>query len=34
VAHGRLRFVLPVRMGQVELVGDIDPQLVRAAILG
>ncbi len=34
VAHGQLRFVLPVRMGQVELFGDIDPQLVRAAILG
>jgi len=34
VAHGRLRFVLPVRMGHVELFGDIDPQLVRAAILG
>ncbi len=34
VAHGRLRFVLPVRMGHVELFGDIDPQLVRAAMLG
>ena len=34
VAHGRLRFVLPVSMGHVELFGDIDPQLVRAALRG
>jgi 3-dehydroquinate synthase len=34
VAHGRLRFVLPVTMGRVELFGDIDPHLVRAAIQG
>ena len=25
VQHGRLRFVLPSRLGHVELVGDIDP---------
>ena len=24
VEHGKLRFVLPARMGHVELVGDID----------
>jgi 3-dehydroquinate synthase len=34
VEHGRLRFVLPVRMGQVELVGDIDPRIVREAMAG
>ena len=34
VAHGRLRFVLPVRMGHVELFGDIESQLVRAAMWG
>jgi len=32
VQHGRLRFVLPTRMGHVELVGDIDPADVRAAL--
>lgn len=32
VAHGRLRFVLPDRLGHVELVGDIDPADVRAAL--
>ena len=32
VQHGRLRFVLPVRMGQVELVGDVDAVDVRAAL--
>jgi 3-dehydroquinate synthase len=32
VEHGRLRFVLPTRMGHVELVGDIDPVVVRAAL--
>lgn len=31
VEHGRLRFVLPSRLGHVELVGDIDPADVRAA---
>ncbi|REK18181.1 MAG: 3-dehydroquinate synthase [Planctomycetota bacterium] len=32
VEHGRLRFVLPSRMGHVELVGDIDQQDVRAVL--
>jgi 3-dehydroquinate synthase len=32
VEHGRLRFVLPTRMGHVELVSDVDPQLVRRAL--
>ena len=32
VEHGRLRFILPSRMGHVELVGDIDDKLVRAAL--
>jgi 3-dehydroquinate synthase len=33
VEHGQLRFVLPTRMGHVELVGGIDPTHVRAALL-
>jgi 3-dehydroquinate synthase len=32
VEHGRLRFVLPTRMGHVELVGEVDPADVRAAL--
>ncbi len=32
VEHGRLRFVLPTAMGHVELVGDVDPVDVRAAL--
>jgi 3-dehydroquinate synthase len=32
VEHGRLRFVLPTRMGHVELVGGIDPGDVRGAL--
>jgi 3-dehydroquinate synthase len=32
VAHGRLRFVLPSRLGHVELVGDVDAALVRRAM--
>lgn len=32
VEHGRLRFVLPTRLGHVELVGGIDAQDVRAAL--
>jgi len=32
VEHGRLRFVLPTRMGHVELVGGIDPDAVRAVL--
>jgi 3-dehydroquinate synthase len=30
--HGELRFVLPTRMGHVELVGDVDADLVHAAL--
>ena len=32
VEHGRLRFVLPSRMGHVELVGDVPADDVRAAL--
>ena len=32
VADGRLRFVLPTRIGHVELVGDVPPEQVRDAI--
>jgi 3-dehydroquinate synthase len=32
VEHGRLRFVLPTRLGHVELVSDVDPELVRQAL--
>lgn len=32
VEHGRLRFVLPSRLGQVELVGDVPVELVREAL--
>jgi 3-dehydroquinate synthase len=32
VEHGRLRFVLPTRIGHVELVSTIDPQSVREAL--
>lgn len=32
--HGRLRFVLPSRVGHVELVGDVDESQVRAALVG
>ncbi len=32
VEHGKLRFVLPIKMGHVELVGDIEPEQVRAAL--
>jgi len=31
-AHGKLRFVLPTRMGHVELVGDVNGDDVRAAL--
>jgi 3-dehydroquinate synthase len=31
--HGKLRFVLPDRLGHVELVGNIDPQAVQAAMV-
>jgi 3-dehydroquinate synthase len=30
--HGRLRFVLPTRLGHVELVSDIDPAIVRRVL--
>jgi len=32
VEHGKLRFILPTRMGHVELVGSIDPDNVKAAL--
>jgi 3-dehydroquinate synthase len=32
--HGRLRMVLPTRMGHVELVDDVDPQAILAALRG
>jgi len=32
VEHGRLKFVLPDRLGHVEVVGDVDPADVRAAL--
>jgi 3-dehydroquinate synthase len=32
VEHGRLRFVLPTRLGHVELVGDVDAALARQAM--
>lgn len=32
VEHGQLRFVLPTRLGHVELVGDISPQDARQAL--
>ena len=32
VAHGRLRFVLPDRIGHVELVGDISLDDVKASL--
>jgi 3-dehydroquinate synthase len=32
VAHGRLRFVLPDRLGHVELVDDVETAAVRAAL--
>lgn len=32
VVAGRLRFVLPVRMGEVQVFKDVDPELVRAVL--
>jgi 3-dehydroquinate synthase len=32
VQHGELRFVLPTRLGHVELVGGVDAEVVRAAL--
>ena len=34
VEHGKLRFVLPTRLGHVELVGDVDATEVKAALGG
>ncbi|MEM9644246.1 MAG: 3-dehydroquinate synthase [Planctomycetota bacterium] len=34
VSHGKLRFILPTRIGHVELVGDVCKDEVRRAILG
>jgi 3-dehydroquinate synthase len=34
VSHGKLRFVLPTRMGHVELVADVEEALVREALQG
>lgn len=34
VEYGRLRFILPNRLGNVELVDDVDSELVRAAWTG
>jgi 3-dehydroquinate synthase len=33
VEHGKLRFVLPTRLGHVELVRDVDVSDVRAALI-
>lgn len=32
VEHGKLRFILPTRLGRVELVPDVDPQLVERVL--
>ncbi|MFM8891548.1 MAG: 3-dehydroquinate synthase, partial [Planctomycetia bacterium] len=32
VLHGRLRFVLPTRIGHVELIDGVDPQTVRPVL--
>jgi 3-dehydroquinate synthase len=32
VEHGSLRFVLPTRLGHVELVGQVDPALVKQVV--
>jgi 3-dehydroquinate synthase len=32
VEHGKLRFILPSRMGHVELVGEVDPSDVKAVL--
>ena len=31
--HGKLRFVLPTRIGHVELVGDVGTDLILAALV-
>jgi len=33
VEHGKLRFVLPTKLGHVELVGNVSPDDVRAALV-
>jgi len=33
VEHGKLRFILPSKIGSVDLVGNVDQQLVREVIL-
>jgi 3-dehydroquinate synthase len=33
VEHGKLRFILPTRVGHVELVGGVDPSDVKAALV-
>jgi len=30
--HGRMRFVLPTKIGHVEIVGDVDPAIVRRVL--
>ena len=32
VQHGKLKFVLPTKIGHCELVGDVDPELVRESL--
>jgi len=32
VEHGKLRFVLPTKLGRVELVDDVSPELVRQSL--
>ena len=32
VEHGKLRFVLPTKLGHVELVDDVPPELVRQSL--
>ena len=34
VEHGKLRFILPTRMGHVELVGGVAPELVLEVLRG
>ena len=34
VEHGKLRFVLPTKLGHVELVDDVPAELVLATLTG
>ena len=34
VEHGKLRFILPTKIGHVQLVDDVDTDLVRASLVG